>query len=87
MAEDRDYTPYQKRVIRRYYDHKEDASTQRLSEIVSELYLCTSEKKAARLWEQAEKALRTAGANEVWLAKVVADKNVAGLAEIVSKIF
>lgn len=87
MAEDRDYTPYQKRAIRRFYEHREEASLQRLSEIVSELYLCTSEKKAARLWEQAENACIRAGANKAWLKKVVVDRNVAGLAEIVQKLF
>lgn len=85
MAEE--YTPYQKRAIRRFYDNREDKSHQRLSEIVSELYLCTSEKKATSLWKQAESALRHAGANEAWLAKVVAEKNVAGLAELVQKLF
>jgi hypothetical protein len=87
MAEDKSYTPYQKRVIRRYYENREAASTQRLGEIVTELYLATSEKKAARLWEQAEKYLKEAGANEVWVAKTVADRNLEQLAEIVKEIF
>lgn len=87
MAEDREYSAYQKKVIKRYYENRETLSTQKLSEIVSELYLCTSEKKAERLWERAEKALHAAGANEVWLKKVVADRNVEGLAEIVQKLF
>jgi len=87
MAEDREYTPYQKRVIRRYYENREAASTQRLGEIVSELYLATSEKKAARLWEQAEKLLRVAGANEVWLERTVRERDLEQLAEIVKTIF
>lgn len=87
MADEKSYTRYQKGVIKRYYDNRETLSTQRLGEIVSELYLSTSEKKTVRLWEQAEKALLAAGANEVWLRKVVADRNLEGLAEIVSKVF
>jgi hypothetical protein len=78
---------YQKGIIRRYYEHREGISTQRLGEIVTELYLADSEKKKAKLWEQAEKALRTAGANEAWLTKVVAEKNLEGLAEIVQSLF
>jgi hypothetical protein len=54
---------------------------------VSELYLCTSQRKADRLWERAEKALLHAGANKVWLSRVVENRDVEGLAEIVSKLF
>jgi hypothetical protein len=87
MAEEKSYTPYQKKVIRRYYENREAASTQRLGEIVTELYLATSEKKVARLWEQAEKHLKAAGANEVWLEKTVKDRNLEQLAEMVKTIF
>jgi hypothetical protein len=87
MSDDKSYTPYQQRVIRRYYENREAASAQRLGEIVTELYLAESEKKIARLWEQAEKHLRAAGANEVWLEKTVADKNLEQLAEMVKTIF
>ena len=78
---------YQKGIIRRYYENREQISTQRLGELVTELYLADSEKKKAKLWEQAEKALHSAGANEAWLKKVVADKNLEGLAEIVQSLF
>ena len=87
MAEKKPLTPHQKGIVRRYYENQEAISTQRLGEMVSELYLTTSKKKADQLWERAEKALLRAGANKVWLAKVVADRNVEGLAEIVGTIF
>jgi len=45
------------------------------------------EKKVARLWEQAEKLLKEAGANEVWVAKTVKDRSLEQLAEIVKTIF
>jgi hypothetical protein len=87
MSEGREYTPYQRRVIRRYYNNQEDLSVQRLSEIVSDLYLTPPGKKADRLWQQAEQALLKAGANKAWLAKVVADRNLTGLAGIVKELF
>jgi len=87
MAEKKDLTPHQKGIVRRYYENRKDLSTQKLGEIVTELYLCTSEKRANQLWERAEKSLRHAGANPVWLGKVVADRNVEGLAEIVAELF
>ena len=87
MAGKPERSKYQKGIIRRYYENREDISTQRLGEIVTELYLATSEKKKARLWEQAEKALNNAGANEAWLKKVLADRDVESLAEIVQSLF
>ncbi len=87
MAGNAEHSRYQKGVIRRYYENRESISTQRLGEIVTELYLATSEKKRARLWEQAGKALRHAGANEAWLERVLADRSVEGLAEIVQSLF
>src|SRR5262245_61514636 len=51
-----DYTPYQKKIIKRYYDHADDIGYQRLSELVSELYLAEG-KKLDSLWKQVEKAL------------------------------
>ena len=87
MSEEKSYTSYQKKVIRRYYQNREAASTQRLGEIVTELYLATSEKKVAQLWGQAEKHLRAAGANEVWLEKTVKDRNLEQLAELVKDLF
>ena len=87
MADEKSYTRYQKNVIRRYYENREAASATRLGEIVTELYLATSEKKIARLWEQAETNLRAAGANDVWLDKTVKDRNIEQLAELVREIF
>lgn len=87
MSDERHYTPYQKRVIRSYYRNREAASTQRLGEIVTELYLATSEKKAEQLWKQVEKHLKSAGANETWVGNVVRERNLEALAEIVKDLF
>ena len=73
--------------VRRYYQNREAASTQRLGEIVTELYLAESEKKVAQLWKQVEKLLANAGANEKWIAGVVKDRNLEALAEIVKDLF
>ena len=83
----RNYSSYQKGIIKRYYENREDLSTQKLGELVSELYLCTSEKKAARLWKQVQTALTNAGANKAQLEKVIADRNLEKLAELVNQLF
>ena len=87
MADKKDLTSHQKGIVRRYYENRKEISTQKLGEIVTELYLAKTEKKADQLWERAEKALKNTDANPVWLAKILADRNVEGLAEIVNELF
>jgi hypothetical protein len=52
-----DYTPYQQKIIKRYYDNYDTIKSQRLSELATELYL-TEGKKCDRLWGQVEQTLR-----------------------------
>lgn len=47
-----DYTNYQKKVIQRYYDNRDEQDEQKLAELVTNLYLAEG-KKRAKLWEQA----------------------------------
>jgi hypothetical protein len=47
-----EFTPYQKKVIKRYYDNIDKVALQRLAELVTEVYLAEG-KKLERLWQQA----------------------------------
>jgi hypothetical protein len=47
-----DYTPHQQKIIKRYYENQDVIQLQRLSELVSELYLAEG-KKRQRLWKTA----------------------------------
>lgn len=49
-------TAYQERIIKRYYENKDAISLQRLSELVTELYLAEGKQRAAR-WKQVVAAL------------------------------
>ncbi len=51
-----DYTPYQQKIIKRYYDNYDAIQVQRLAEAVTELYLAEG-KKRERLWKQVAEAL------------------------------
>jgi hypothetical protein len=46
-----DHTPYQQKIIKRYYENFDSIQSQRLSELVTELYLAAG-KKRDRLWGQ-----------------------------------
>ena len=87
MPKGQNYSPYQKGVIKRYYEHKETIANHKLGEIVSELALCTDSRKTTRLWERAQKALLAAGANEVQVRKLVADRSLQRLAKLVGELF
>ena len=52
-----DYTPYQQKIIKRYYDNQDTIQRQRLAELVGELYLAEG-KKRKKLWEGAAAAQR-----------------------------
>src|SRR5690349_21687850 len=55
-----DFTPYQQKVIKRYYDNQDTIQRQKLAELVSELYLSTG-KKRERAWVAAVAAMQKLG--------------------------
>ena len=52
-----EYTKYQKSVISGYYQNLDTIMLQKLSELVTDLYLADSAAKQKRLWERVEKAM------------------------------
>jgi hypothetical protein len=40
-----DFTPYQQKIIKRYYDNQDTLQLQRLAELVGELYLSKGKKR------------------------------------------
>jgi hypothetical protein len=52
-----DFTPYQQKIIKRYYNNQEPLALQRLAELVGELYL-TKGKKRERVWANLESAMQ-----------------------------
>jgi len=53
----REYTPHQKKIIDRYYDNRDGIMLDKLSELVTELYLADTDKKRDRLWIRVETAM------------------------------
>jgi len=81
------FTPHQKGIVKRYYEHKDALMIQKLGEIVSDLYLCADPKKAELLWQRAHKALMNAGANRVRVEKLMKDRHLGRLAVLVKELF
>jgi len=80
-------TPYQRGVIKRYYENKDNLMAQKLSEIVSDLYLCEDPKKAGRLWKSAATALKNMKAPPKKVERCVKERDLQLLAKMVGDLF
>jgi len=84
----RDYSRYQKKVIGDFYRNRDAIETQRLQEIVTEIYLATTAKKQDQLWERAAGLLeRVPDLEAEFVARVLAERDVETLAKIAQERF
>lgn len=86
MAKGQDLTRHQRGIVNRYYEHRDTIMAQKVSEIVSDLYLAESEKKAASLWERARKALGNTGMKPEIIAKIVDQRDLESLARAANEL-
>lgn len=77
---------HQKKIVDRYYDHKDTIMATKLGELVTELYLCDSDRKAQTLWKRVETALNQTGLKPAEIERVTSSRDVKGLAELVKKL-
>jgi hypothetical protein len=80
-----DYTPYQQKIIKRYYRNFDAIKFQRLSELATELYLCEG-KKRDRLWSQVEESLRKLEFPESRIAHLMQKRDPALLVGILGEL-
>jgi hypothetical protein len=81
----RDYTPHQQKIIKRYYDNQDTIQRQRLAELVGELYLATG-KKRQRAWQAAAAAMLKLGLSQARIDHLVKQDNPALLAEVIKEL-
>ena len=81
------HTPYQKGIIKRFYEHRDTIALQKLGEIISNLYVETNEKKIATAWRAAEKHLLACGVSKHEAGNVVKDRDLGALAKIAQRLF
>ncbi len=82
----RDYSKFQQGVIRRYYDNREQIDEGKLSELVTSLYLAESKSARDKLWDRVESLLERLEVLPSRLAHVLASRDAAVLAELVSDL-
>jgi len=76
-----DHTPYQKKIIERYYDNRDAIMVGKLSELVTELYLADTEAQRDRLWKRVETAMKNLKVKESIAAHILSKRNVEVLAK------
>ncbi len=82
---DREYSKYQKKVISRFYDNREQMDEQRLAELVTNLFLASG-KKRANFWVTAREAMERMEVPQSRIDHIVASDDPALLAEVVKDI-
>jgi len=80
-----DYTRHQQGIIKRYYRNLDKIQVQRLSELVTELYLAGGKKKD-KLWQSAAAALQKLEIPQQRIDHLLAKKDPAMLAKLVTEL-
>ncbi len=81
-----DFTPYQQKVIKRYYDHQGTIQSQRLAELVGELFLARGKKKQQRVWEAAAACMHKLGVPQTRIDHLLKTAKPALVAELVKEL-
>jgi hypothetical protein len=84
---DREYSPYQRRLIKNYYENKDDIQNQKLGEIIADIYLADTEKKKASLWKRVGAVLKHLKVHPKTVEFVVKNRDIETLSEIASELF
>ncbi|MDR0336423.1 MAG: hypothetical protein LBI18_04965 [Planctomycetaceae bacterium] len=77
-------TPYQDKVIKRYYDNRSDIMKQKLSELTTDLYLAEG-KKRQQIWKRITLALTNLGIDPICIERLNVSDNPTLLAEFLEK--
>lgn len=83
--EPRNYSPYQQKIIKRYYSEQPTILRDRLAQLVGDLYLASG-KSRARLWKQAAEAMQKLGYAQERIDHVVASDKPELLATVVKEL-
>ena len=81
----RDYSAYQQKIIKLYYDNLDTIALQRLADLVGELYLAEGKKKE-KAWQSVLKAMVKLKVPKSRIEHLMAQKNPVLVAELVKEL-
>jgi hypothetical protein len=79
------HTPYQDKIIRRYYQNQDQILLQRLGDLVTDLYLAEG-KSRVRLWKRAAEILEKLKIPNARVQHVCQSDNPAIVAELLKEL-
>ena len=86
MAKGQHLSAHQQKIVKRYYQQLDTIAVQKLSELVSDLFLATGDaKKQERLWAQVTTYLPKVDAEETRVRRILAQKDLKDLATLVNE--
>ena len=81
------YTGYQKKIIKNFYENKDLRLIQKLGELVSNLYVETSEKKKETGWKRIKKMLTDLKVHPHEVEYLTKDKNLSMISKKLADLF
>ena len=87
QKEGKGYTPYQQKVIRRFYENKDLRLIQKLGDLVSDLYIETSEKKRESGWKRIKEILIDLKVQPHEVEFLTKDKNLTVISKKLAEMF
>ncbi|MEM6553904.1 MAG: hypothetical protein AAF750_17445 [Planctomycetota bacterium] len=78
-------TRHQKKIIDRYYQHKDTIQSTKLMETLSELYLADTDAKATKLWKRCATALKQLGVSPTHIDTITESRDVEKLAKLIKQ--
>jgi len=81
----RNYTAYQQKIIKRYYNNLDGIAGQRLAELVGELYLAEGKKKE-KTWQAAAAAMEKLEVPKARIEHLLKQRDPALVAELVREL-
>ena len=87
QKEGKGYTPYQQKVIRRFYENKDLRLIQKLGDLVSDLYIETNEKKRESGWKRIKDILVDLKVHPHEVEFLTKDKNLTAISKKLAEMF
>ena len=87
QKEEKGYTPFQQKVIRRFYENKDLRLIQKLGELVSNLYIETNEKKRESGWKRIKEILIDLKVHPHEVEFLTKDKNLTVISKKLAEMF
>ncbi len=81
------YTQYQKKVIKNFYENKDLRLIQKLGELVSNLYVETSEKRKESGWKRIKKMLTDLKVHPHEVEYLTKDKDLSMISKKLAEMF